>query len=166
MLPSKVCSDMVACIATASQRLCESVPPCLPSLRRTRMEYKYVIKDEEGRVVRWQEGDNVVLELPPSARSIALEVEDAWNHEKQVKRVLAAGTPVKFNLQKQCAWGQQVRGARGRAWSQEGINTVWAVLRSLCAGKGVTTSAWTCCHAAILQVHLMLKRRCNQVCLS
>jgi hypothetical protein len=88
------------------------------------MEYKYVIKDEEGRVVRWQEGDNVVLELPPSARSIALEVEDAWNHEKQVKRILAAGTPVKFNLQKQCAWGQQVRGVRGRAWSQEGISTV------------------------------------------
>lgn len=105
-------------------------------------------------MVRWQEGDNVVLELPPSARSIALEVEDAWNHEKQVKRILAAGTPVKFNLQKQCAWGQQVRGARGRAWSQEGISTVWAVLGSLCArkrqegGYGVCVDMLPCSHPA------------------
>ena len=48
------------------------------------IQYKYVVRNQEG-VVRWQEGENVSLDLPGgSAAALALDVEDSWNKSKQV----------------------------------------------------------------------------------
>lgn len=52
---------------------------------RTHIQYKYVVRNNDGCVVRWQEGENVSLELPGgSAEAMALDVEDSWNKSKQV----------------------------------------------------------------------------------
>jgi hypothetical protein len=49
------------------------------------IQYKYVVRNSDGSVVRWQEGDNVSLELPGGpAEALALDVEDSWNKSKQV----------------------------------------------------------------------------------
>ncbi|WIA42683.1 hypothetical protein OEZ86_008641 [Tetradesmus obliquus] len=73
------------------------------------IQYKYVVRNADGSVVRWQEGDNVSLELPGGpAEALALDVEDSWNKSKQVKRILAAGTPVRFNIRLQVEWGQHL----------------------------------------------------------
>jgi hypothetical protein len=74
-----------------------------------RLQYKYVVRNCDGSVARWQEGPNVALELPgPNLKACAMEVEDSWNQARQVKRIMAAGTPVKFNLQKKCEFGQKL----------------------------------------------------------
>eukprot|EP00882_Tetradesmus_deserticola_P003887 GHRQ01004111.1.p1 GENE.GHRQ01004111.1~~GHRQ01004111.1.p1 ORF type:complete len:251 (+),score=115.78 GHRQ01004111.1:188-940(+) len=71
------------------------------------IQYKYVVRNSDGSVVRWQEGDNVSLELPGGpAEALALDVEDSWNKSKQVKRILAAGTPVRFNIRLKVDFGQ------------------------------------------------------------
>lgn len=73
------------------------------------IQYKYVVRNKDGSVVRWQEGANVSLELPGgNAEALALDVEDSWNKSKQVKRVLAAGTPVRFNIRLRLEFGQQL----------------------------------------------------------
>lgn len=44
-----------------------------------------MVRNADGSVVRWQEGDNVSLELPGGpAEALALDVEDSWNKSKQV----------------------------------------------------------------------------------
>ncbi|KAF6262639.1 hypothetical protein COO60DRAFT_601225 [Scenedesmus sp. NREL 46B-D3] len=73
------------------------------------IQYKYVVRNSDGSVVRWQEGDNVSLELPGGpAEALALDVEDSWNKSKQVKRILAAGTPVRFNIRLKVDFGQHL----------------------------------------------------------
>lgn len=69
---------------------------CLPADRlsvdcllqcRMHIQYKYVVRNHDGSVVRWQEGDNVSLDLPGgSAAALALDVEDSWNKSKQVQQ--------------------------------------------------------------------------------
>lgn len=50
------------------------------------IQYKYVVRNRDGNVVRWQEGDNVSLDLPGgAAEALALDVEDSWNKSKQVR---------------------------------------------------------------------------------
>lgn len=52
---------------------------------RLHVQYKYVVRTNDGAVVRWQEGENVSLDLPGgSAAALALDVEDSWNKSKQV----------------------------------------------------------------------------------
>ncbi len=49
------------------------------------IQYKYVVRNKDGSVVRWQEGANVSLDLPGgNAAELALDVEDSWNKSKQV----------------------------------------------------------------------------------
>ncbi|KAF8056234.1 CAF1-7 [Scenedesmus sp. PABB004] len=70
------------------------------------IQYKYVVR-AGAEVLRWQEGDNVSLEMPGGqAEALALDVEDSWNQAKQVKRVLAAGTSVRFNIRVKVDFGQ------------------------------------------------------------
>lgn len=58
------------------------------------IQYKYVVRNKDGSVVRWQEGANVSLDLPGgNADELALDVEDSWNKSKQV-RVAAETTTV------------------------------------------------------------------------
>jgi hypothetical protein len=50
------------------------------------IQYKYVVRNKDGSVVRWQEGANVSLDLPGgNAAELALDVEDSWNKSKQVR---------------------------------------------------------------------------------
>eukprot|EP00775_Hariotina_reticulata_P002125 gene2125-2444_t len=73
------------------------------------IQYKYVVRNKDGSVVRWQEGANVSLELPGGpAEALALDVEDSWNKSKQIKRIMAAGTPVRFNIRLKVEFGQQL----------------------------------------------------------
>jgi hypothetical protein len=54
------------------------------------IQYKYVVRNKDGSVVRWQEGANVSLDLPGgNAAELALDVEDSWNKSKQVRPRLA-----------------------------------------------------------------------------
>lgn len=56
------------------------------------IQYKYVVRNKDGSVVRWQEGANVSLELPGgNAAELALDVEDSWNKSKQVRAHAGAG---------------------------------------------------------------------------
>jgi len=69
-------------------------PSCIVSMValtaacRLHIQYKYVVRNKDGSVVRWQEGANVSLELPGGpAEALALDVEDSWNKSKQIKRI-------------------------------------------------------------------------------
>lgn len=54
-------------------------------LLRMHIQYKYVVRNKDGSVVRWQEGANVSLDLPGgNTAELALDVEDSWNKSKQV----------------------------------------------------------------------------------
>lgn len=79
------CSDACNMIGSCSQHFCM----CCHCVGRCSMhiQYKYVVRNKDGSVVRWQEGANVSLELPGgNADELALDVEDSWNKSKQVRQ--------------------------------------------------------------------------------
>lgn len=74
-----------ACVLTAAVLACRSCRCC-----SMHIQYKYVVRNKDGSVVRWQEGANVSLDLPGgNAAELALDVEDSWNKSKQVRARLA-----------------------------------------------------------------------------
>lgn len=67
----------------ACRDCCSCCCSCATSLH---IQYKYVVRNKDGSVVRWQEGANVSLDLPGgNAAELALDVEDSWNKSKQVR---------------------------------------------------------------------------------
>lgn len=77
---------------------------CLCSMH---IQYKYVVRNKDGSVVRWQEGANVSLDLPGgNAAELALDVEDSWNKSKQVRKGANAGCCFDCELQglAVCLW--------------------------------------------------------------
>jgi hypothetical protein len=102
------------------------------------IQYKYVVRNSDGSVVRWQEGDNVSLELPGGpAEALALDVEDSWNKSKQVTHVAFHATYVILNP---LCWfvSSELPGqlAEALAWPSEDVHLVPCLSRyaSLHAG--------------------------------
>ena len=58
-------------------------PLCTAWLHRSKLEYKYLVMNNDGRVSMWKPGDNVCLETPKVPGAF-VRIADTWDGEHQV----------------------------------------------------------------------------------
>lgn len=69
---------------------------CVELIERQKVQYKYVVRNGDMSIERWQEGNNVVLEVPDlehqdGEEACRLEVQDFWCQSVQLATSLLAG---------------------------------------------------------------------------